>query len=99
MLVLANPYMFLLLVLSPPLICNVHVMSVPSTFLSLAMLYSSVQCVQWHIYHTLLHLIGEFQLGDGHTDRQSDIWTSRAASSQLKMSYFVLIIFEMTTFS
>ena len=26
----------------------------------------------------------KFQLGNGHTDGQSDIWTSRAASSQLK---------------
>ena len=37
---------------------------------------------------TFLYSQVEFQLADGHTDRrthrQSDIWTSRAASSQLK---------------
>ena len=54
--------------------------------------YRNVQCTV-----TLIHFKGKFQLGntrtdgrtDGHTDRRthghSDIWTSRAASSQLKI--------------
>ena len=38
----------------------------------------------------------EFQLDEGHTDRQSDIWTSRAASSQLKIPK---MIFDMQLIS